>query len=130
MGISAVGRPGNRLIHIFRDTSRWSLDTALTYREKRMARAGIQKMSFAAPTNACPASSSKDSPRGPNSGSRYFLTMAVSKFSLPAITGVWVVNTVDARIRALASEKPRPLPAMRSWSRATTRSAEWPSLMW
>jgi len=52
-----------------------------------------------------------------------------SKLSLPAITGVCVVNTVEARMTALASWKLRWSRFISLCSRAMIRNAEWPSLM-
>ena len=73
----------------------------------RIAKAGIQNTFLSSPMNPYGATSSKLKPISLACDSRYFLTKAVSKLSLPAVTGVCVVKTVVARIKAAASEKLR-----------------------
>ena len=51
----------------------------------------------------------------------------MSKRSLPAETGVWIVNTLSRRTRAQASSSSAPA-ATYSRARSASRNAEWPSL--
>ncbi len=48
---------------------------------------------------------------------------------MPAGTGVWVVNTVPARLRSRAVSKSSPA-AMYSRIRSRPRKPAWPSLVW
>ena len=48
---------------------------------------------------------------------------------MPAGTGVWVVNTVPARLRSSAVSKSSPA-AMCSRMRSRPRNPAWPSLVW
>ena len=50
--------------------------------------------------------------------------------SMPAGTGVWVVNTVPARVISSAESKSSPWSATSSRIRSTPRKPAWPSLVW
>ncbi len=52
-----------------------------------------------------------------------------SKRSMPAATGVWVVNTVPARTASSAASKPVP-SSVSSRIRSRPRKPAWPSLVW
>ena len=66
-------------------------------------------------------------PPASSSGPATRRTRSVSKRSLPAETGVWMVNTLSRRTSVQASASDRPL-ATYSRARSARRNAEWPSL--
>ncbi|PQM47573.1 hypothetical protein C1Y40_02221 [Mycobacterium talmoniae] len=49
---------------------------------------------------------------------------------MPAGTGVWVVNTVEARTTVSAVSKSSPAPVISSRMRSAPRNPAWPSFMW
>ncbi len=81
------------------------------------------------PSIPSPSSSTRSTGTPPRSrkGPAIRRTSSASKRSLPAETGVWIVNTLFRRTADQASSMARPL-ATSSPARSASRSAEWPSL--
>ena len=66
-------------------------------------------------------------PSPSSSGPATRRTRSASNRSLPAETGVWIVNTLSRRTVSHASSSVEP-PATSSRARSASRNAEWPSL--
>ena len=67
-------------------------------------------------------------PSPSSSGPATRRTRSASKRSLPAETGVWIVNTVSRRTCRQAPRRASSPAATSSRARSTSRNAEWPSL--
>ena len=125
IGASSTGRPGQRPCHISRDTSPCSAETPFACDDVRSAKGVSPKPSSPSWTRPSAANSSHPKPQRATSGPTFCSTSAASKTSLPAGTGVCVVNTVDARRRSqrlVAARRSRPRRA-----RAGARAGGTPS---
>ena len=74
-------------------------------------------------------SSSIDTPHSAANAVKYFSNKPPSNWSIPAETGVWVVNTLPARTASTATANGMPA-ATCSWIRSKPRNPAWPSLVW
>ncbi len=61
---------------------------------------------------------------------KYCATRSIGNRSMPAGTGVWVVNTVPARDTSRAASKVSPVSSVSSRIRSRPRKPAWPSLVW
>ncbi len=61
---------------------------------------------------------------------KYWAIRSRGKRSMPAGTGVWVVNTVPARAASRAASNGRPSSSAYSRMRSRPRNPAWPSLVW
>ena len=114
--------------HVALAVSAWSLLTAFAPWVRRRLNAVMSNWprspSVPRPRSRTP---STGTPPSSSSGPATRRTRSASKRSLPAETGVWIVNTLSRRTRAQASSRAAPA-ATYSRARSASRNAEWPSL--
>ena len=106
-----VGQLGQEPEPQRRETRAWSCETALAWPQSRSARTAIEKGSPGLPGASWPSlrnSSTGEPGAGDVVGADTSRPSSGGKRSMPAGTGVWVVNTLPAAARSRASEKVRP----------------------
>ena len=132
IGTSAVSNPGHRPANISRLTCPCSLLTPLTRCASRMPITAMLNTDGSPPGNVSAPSASTRSAGSAGSAAAPLKCRSTSSRlnrSIPAGTGVCVVNTVPARHSSIASSKVRPCSAY-SRIRSRPRKPACPSLVW
>ena len=108
IGTSAASKPGHRPSNIPRLTAPCSLQTPLARCASRRPMCAMLNMARVLLGAERAGSRSTGTPAAPLSPPKWRATRSRGKRSMPAGTGVWVVNTVPARTACSASSKPSP----------------------
>ena len=131
-GVSDSGTPGHRSWNIARLTSPCSADTPLRRSARRMPITAMLKRSDGSAPGRWPSdiSSSRPIPHSEAQRPKYFSISSRGNWSMPAGTGVWVVNTAPERTASNASAKDSPSRCISIRMRSRPRKPAWPSLVW
>ena len=130
IGTSATVRSGHSSLNIFRLVAPCSADTPFDRAARRspisaMLNVGSSRLVVAPEREQL----SIVTPHSPANDVKYFSNRAPSNWSIPADTGVWVVNTLPARTASTATANGMPA-ATCSRMRSRPRNPAWPSLVW
>ncbi len=131
MGTSSAGISGHSGLNISRLTTPWSWATPLLRAASRKPMTAMLNRVWLGSSGSCPRArrSSTEIPASAQKPVKYFSISSRGKRSMPAGTGVWVVNTEPARTASMASGKASPSP-ISSRMRSRPRKPAWPSLVW
>lgn len=133
IGTSSTSKPGHRPWNISRLTRPCSSDTPLTRWASRMPMTAMLKtdLSASGPSGSAPSSRmrSTDTVGQAFDPPNCRAIISAGNRSMPAGTGVWVVNTVPARTASRASSNDSRA-SVSSRMRSRPRKPAWPSLVW
>jgi hypothetical protein len=128
IGTSSRSNPGQSSLNMSRLTSPCSSETPLTRWARRMPMTAMLNLagSASAPSARIRSTGTVGQALSPPN---WRAIMSTGKRSMPAGTGVCVVNTVPARTTSSASSK-ESRASVSSRMRSTPRKPAWPSLVW